>query len=233
MTVWFTIPSARPAHEANQALSVWRERGYKVALWRDSDVNAPQCDLLLTGRYPGYAHAVNALAKCVLAADVDCEWIVAGGDDTLPDPGDPQSIAEECKERFGGTFGVMQPTGDRWAGGSIDRIAGSPWMGREWCQRANGGQGPLWPEFAHMFVDQCLLETALRCGAYWPRRDLVHLHKHFLRANESLHAGVRQAPIPPHLVPWNSPAHWMEAQAIFDRLRMQNFAPCMPVGVAV
>lgn len=231
MKAWFCIPSARPAHEAKLALSEWRKRGYGIALWRDSKDGAPECDLLLTGKYPGYAMAVNALAGRVLIMDPECDWIVTGGDDTLPDARDPREIAAECQKHFGGTLGVMQPTGDRFAGGSIDRIAGSPWMGREWCQRANGGQGPLWPEFTHMFVDQALLETAVRCGCFWQRRDLVHLHRHFMRENDSLHSPAKGKPIPEHLKYWNSARHWSEMQAIFDRLRMQNFEPCLPAMV--
>jgi hypothetical protein len=227
--VWLAIPSARPTKEASLALQQWTERGYGVALWRDSESDAPACNLLATGTYPGYAIAVNALAKRVLEMDPECDWIVAGGDDTLPDPRDPNEIAAECTAHFGGTLGVMQPTGDRWAGGSIDRIAGSPWMGREWCMRANGGAGPLWPEFAHMFVDQALQETATRCGCFWQRQDITHMHQHYLRDSERIDAGVRYAEPPAHLKKWNSQQHWRDMQAIYERLRSQNFAPCMPI----
>lgn len=230
MSVWFCIPSARPVKEANRSLSKWRERGYRVGLWRDTEP-APEllCDLLLTGRYPGYANAVNAIAGEVLKIDPECRWIVDGGDDTEPDENhDPGSIAEECEKHFGGTFGVMQPTGDRWAGGSIDRIAGSAWMGREWCERANGGAGPLWHEFTHMFVDDCLQETAKKCGVFWQRRDLSHMHRHFLRNGDEV---CRSNPnTPAHLVKWNSPAHWAEMQAVYVRLKNADFAPCMPIA---
>jgi hypothetical protein len=228
MKAWFCIPSARPATEANQVLGRWRERGYGVALWLDSEAAARECNFRLVGlgQYPGYAAAVNLLAKEVLAMDPECEWIVAGGDDTEPDDlRSPEQIAGECREHFGGTFGVMQPTGDRWADGSIDRIAGSPWMGREWCMRANGGQGPLWPEFTHMFVDECLQQTAIRCGAFWQRRDVVHFHRHYLREGD----GVKGRPAPAHLRRWSTPQHWKEMQAIYHRLRAQSFAPCMPI----
>lgn len=224
--VWLCIPSARKASEVDATLALWRARGYKIALWRDTADGAPICDLLMTGKYPGYAQAVNALAAEVLARDKHCDWIITGGDDTEPDPNHtPEQIADECRAHFKGTFGVMQPTGDRWADGSIDRIAGSPWMGREWCERANGGRGPLWPEFLHMFVDQALQETAQRCGAFWQRRDVTHMHKHFMRTGEAVNLII---PPPDHLVKWNSPTHWQEMEAIYTRLRAQNFAPCMP-----
>jgi hypothetical protein len=236
MNVWLCIPSARPIEEAKLSLSKWRKRGYRIALWRDRHEYAAEavCDFLLTGKYPGYAQAVNALAGEVFALDPQCRWIVTGGDDTEPDAAhDPKIIAEECDAHFHGTFGVMQPTGDRWANGSIDKIAGSPWMGREWCERANGGAGPFWPEFTHMFGDQCLMDTAIRCGVFWQRPDLIHMHRHFLRKDGGINAEVnRSAPTPAHLVKWNSSVHWAEMQAIYTRLRSANFSPCMPLAEA-
>ena len=199
MRAWFAIPSARPAKEANRVLKQWQAKGYGIALWRDSLEDPPIANLVLTGKYPGYAGAVNALAAEVLKHDRECDWIIDGGDDTLPDMRAPHMIADECELHFGGTFGVMQPTGDRFAGGSIDRIAGSAWMGRNWCKRANGGKGPLWPEFTHMFVDDCLQQTAIRCGAFWQRPDLVHLHHHFLRESARLDSPARTQAPPPHL----------------------------------
>jgi hypothetical protein len=219
--------------EANVTLEKWRAKGYGIALWRDNAADVPlSCDLLLTGQYPGYAPAVNALAREVLTHDPSCTWVVIGGDDTEPDPHDPNTIATECESYFGGTFGVMQPTGDRFADGSIDRIAGSPWIGREWCERANGGAGPLWYEFTHMFVDQCLQETATRCGVFWQRRDLIHLHRHFMRESGSLTSRAVTRQPPKHLQRWNTQQHWKEMLLIYERLRRADFAPCMPKVVA-
>lgn len=236
MKAWLAIPSARPAEQANKALQKWRDAGYGIALWRDHEDDVPVCNFYLTPGskpYPGYAQAVNALAERVFALDPEARWIVDGGDDTLPDPThSPDRIAAECEQHFGGTFGVMQPTGDRWANGSIDKIAGSAWMGKEWCERANGGFGPLWHEFEHMFVDQCLRDVAIKCGVYWQRADLAHLHRHFSRTDDGSHAAVnRDAISPPHLVKWNSAAHWSQAQAIYERLKRIDFAPCMPLEV--
>ena len=213
--------------------------------------------------YLGYAVSVNHLAKEILKRDPHCQWVCTGGDDTLPDPNKTaDEIAFECGRHFGelhqeyrmepivhggtnqtarsgearmpwSTFGVMQPTGDRFAQGSIDRIAGSPWMGREWCLRANGGAGPLWPEFTHCFVDECLQRTAQKLGVFWQRRDLIHMHMHFMRQSEDINSPATRTAIPPHLVRWNSRAHWDEMQAIFKRLEAQDFAPCMPLPVEV
>ncbi len=253
MSVWFCIPSARPPEQVEPVLAAWRERGYKIALWRDykkPNINAHEfpvsdLDLMLCGSYPGYAEAVNKLSAAVLGKDPSCDWIVTGGDDTLPDPKHTaEELAEQCCLHFGNialrlpremiqkgdaTFGVMQPTGDRFAGGCIDRIAGSPWLGREWCLRANGGSGPFWPEFTHMFGDECLKRTAEKLGVYWARPDLVHKHNHFQRRDDAIDAPAVGRPIPPHLVKWNTRAHWDEMQAIFRRLEAEDFKSCMPI----
>ena len=35
MSVWLTIPSARPASEIKERLEKWRDMGYRIALWRN------------------------------------------------------------------------------------------------------------------------------------------------------------------------------------------------------
>lgn len=248
MSVWLTIPSARPPEEANTVLQKWRYMGYKIALFIDADkeqeAKEKVCDYLGIGCYPGYAQAVNGLVRNVMAYDPNAEWFIAGGDDTLPDPNHvADKIAEQCERHFspevlphwkkhtmpGTTFGVMQPTGDRFAGGSIDRIAGSPWLGREWCERINQGNGPLWSECTHMFVDEICQRVAQKLGVFWQRPDLIHLHRHFMRESDAIDSRAVKKEIPPHLVEWNSPAHWDEMKAIFKRLEAEDFASCMPI----
>jgi len=248
MATWYAIPSKRAAAEVAAVVAAWQQRGYRVALWRDTGDDPVACDMLLTGQYPGYARAVNALCAEILQRDAECQWIVTGGDDIQPDPTRmADEISIECSAHFGGTFGVMQPTGDRWGerpelgcthpmhSAYIDRICGSPFMGREWCERANGGRGPLWPDFYHMFVDQFLQESAKRQNALWQRRDLTHLHQHWMR--ESGHG-----PCPDFLAKVNGPNHWSEAQALYNRLAGRRFSdgdaiPCRtydtPNGMAV
>lgn len=222
MSVWFAIPSARPAVEADPLLAKWREMGYKIALLRQGE--PVTADILIgTDQYCGWARSINALSSLVLKQDPGCDWIVGGGDDTLPDPNyRADEIARECTEHFGGTFGVMQPTGDRWADGSIDRICGSPWLGREWCRRSFGGNGPLWPDFMHMFADEHLLNVAKKLGILWQRRDLTHLHKHYFRTSDD---GVNHGnPVPPHMITWNSRQHWLESRSLFNQLKAFGFA---------
>jgi hypothetical protein len=107
----------------------------------------------------------------------------------------------------------MQPTGDRWANGSIDRFCGSPWLGRQFCQRMYQGKGPMFEGYLHMFGDEELQNVASRLGVLWQRRDLTHLHRHYFR---TVADGVdHSAPIPPHMRVWNSRWHWVESQMLF------------------
>jgi hypothetical protein len=247
MSVWLTIPSARS--DAG-TVPMWKARGYRIALWRDREDGIRERfsaeGLVIVGAYPGYAKAVNSLVKAVLQLDPESTWCVAGGDDTEPDLNHaPEQIARECSEHFctlidprlydmdcvkPGTFGIMQPTGDRWANGSIDRICGSPWMGREFCQRMYGGSGPFFEGYSHMFVDQELQEVASGLGVLWQRRDLIHLHNHFLRTNAARDVD-RSAPPPPHLVKWNTQEHWDESRALFESRRVEGFPGYQPLEV--
>lgn len=232
--VWYSIPSARPRQEANLALSKWREIGYKIALWRDTDDDMPICDLLLVGRYPGYPAAVNALIKEVLHRDTECQWLAIGGDDTFPDAThSPNDIARECSEHFGGTFGVMQPTGDRWADGSIDRICGSPWLGREFCERMYGGKGPMCEEYRHQFPDEELQCVAVKLGILWQRRDLTHLHNHFCRVQNGVNWQEGRAKMPEFLREANSQEHWRKYKAIFEARKAVGFPGHEPLPQAV
>src|SRR5580700_7849161 len=146
MSVWVVAPSIRPG---GGTLPKWKAAGYRVAVCRQGEP-FPEADLTVPrATYGGWAPSINFLAKFVMNIDVLAEWIVGGADDILPDPKrTPEQIDSECSQHFGGTFGVMQPTGDDWTdarGKVIERYAGSPWLGREWCRRAYQGNGPMWP----------------------------------------------------------------------------------------
>lgn len=239
MSVWLAIPSARPN---GGTIPQWAARGYKIAVYTDALLPGGQIGGItpgvslnpMSGLYPGYAKAVNALCREILANDPSAEFCIIGGDDTQPDLNHaPQEIAQQIIDHFGGTFAVCQPTGDRFAGGSIDRIAGSAWMGREWCLRANQGAGPLWPELTHMFTDELLMCVAEKLGVYWRRPDLIHLHHHYMRQSSALNSPAVGRPIPDHLKQWSTQKHWDESKAIFERLKAQDFAPCTPLPVEV
>lgn len=253
---FFCIPSARPVEQVIPVVQAWKKMGYGVALQRDlppAGSQGPQlfgADLVWFREYEGYADAVNFLSDQVLRDNPEVEFVVCGGDDTFPDPNKTgDEIAEELSTHFGAarviednaqfvdifvpdtsTFGVCQPTGDRWAddlGVIIERIAGSPWLGRSWCERAWGGRGPLWPEFHHQFVDEALQVYAKQLGVFLQRPDLTHYHAHAQRVPGTDKTG--NAPAPGHMAPWNTRKHWDESKAIFERLKAENFASCMPI----
>lgn len=244
MSVWWAVPAKKPAAELQDVIEKWSAMGFKTAIWRDTGDDPVLCDYLRIGDYPGYAKAVNALAKDVLSFDPACDWIVAGGDDVSPDPSKrADDIAAECSTYFGScprlsrvdlpgvikstpslyppreyeTFGVMQPTGD---GHGIDTIAGSPWMGREWCQRAHHGAGPMHPDFFHMFVDNALKEAAEAQGVYWQRPDLTQHHDHWTRKGRPMPAYIRTA---------NSRDRWQQGEQTLARIRRGGYAECLPV----
>ena len=230
MSIWLILPSARPVEEAEACLKLWSDKSYRIGVFREQARGRVGADLLINDKpYPGYAAAVNLLAKKVLDLDPSATWMIASGDDTDPDPHDPQEIAQECLDHFYGRFGVMQPTGDTWNCSptysdrpTIERVAGSPWLGRQWCRSAYGGRGPLWPEYYHNFADEDLQHVATKLGVFWQRSDLIHLHHNWARA-ETIEERVRiavQGP-PEHLIAAN--AHWTADEKLFFARRDAGF----------
>lgn len=267
MSVWLTIPSARPATAELDALfRKWHARGYKIALWRDigSGDDPAYCSIVVRAPYPGYAAACNGLIKRIMRHVVEPrpEWFICAGDDTEPDPTrDADAIAAECvryfvertpfEPTFGpdplahsaflqlrATFGVMQPTGDRWhegvggfANAPIDRVCGSAWYGREYCRRMYGGAGPLYPGYRHMFVDEEAQEVATKMGVFWQRRELTQRHNHWGRGEtDQTVIEMKPGTIPPHLEQWNTTKHWQESKAFFLSRKAAGFPGHAPIA---
>lgn len=206
MSVWYAIPSARPWEEALPFIQEWRQRGYKIALMRQPSPGektqlAELCDIyVIVDKYIGWPLSVNHLAKSIVARDLDCQWVVTGGDDYLPDMNHLAfDIGAWCGQYFAArkhgaihahsrslhnTFGVMQPTGDRYGAGTkadIETAAASPWMGREWIMRSYQGNGPMHAGYLHFFADTELQEVALKLGVFWQNRHLIQEHRHWTR----------------------------------------------------
>ena len=207
--VWYCIPSKR--HDGG-TVHEWRKRGYRVAVWRDVGDPSLDVELVLTGEYPGYATAVNTLILYVLCNYPEVRWVVAGGDDIMPDVNSTAAaIADRCEKHFGGTFGVMQPTGD---GHGIETICGSPWIGRDFAVKVNGGTGPFWHEYHHNFVDNELQRVATKLGAFTQMHDLVHRHDNWMWTTK-----VR----PQFLDKAYSRPEWDKAMAIFMQRESEGF----------
>lgn len=234
---WFVVPSARPPADVNRIVQKWLDMGYCVALQRDPGkgpgVNA---NAVFERPYQGYSEAVNWLTRTVMDADDTAEWIVTGGDDTEPDLCLPAShIAEQCKAHFGGTYGVMQPTGDRWGANEpwalarypeapayIDRICGSPWMGREFCRRMYAGNGPMWHEYFHMFNDSEMQDVCQMHNLLWQRRDLIHLHHHVHREGGGA--------VPEFLTQAYSRENWIRMERLYLSRKAANFPGHEPIA---
>lgn len=250
MSVWFAIPSCRPKSEAEDCLAKWKGMGYKIALLRQGE--PVEADLLIpTGEYLGWARSTNILAREVLRIDPDCDWVVGGGDDYNPETCcDAESIASQCDHHFGligygiecrGSYGVMQPTGDRWGdsdsaratygedrGAILDRIAGSPWMGREWCERSYLGNGPMWDGYHHLYADEELQEVAIQQGVFWQNRDLTQFHNHPARANWGKPGGGREYH-EGHLAAINTSESWSQHSTMFNDRKSKGFPGSEPL----
>jgi len=256
LSVWLTIPSKRPPEEAEKVLKLWRERGYRIALYCDpngDDVRAKSekaHHITVTETYPGYANAVNTLIRKAIDRVADAEWFIAAGDDVEPDPNkSAEEIARECNDYFYSlnsgnremiadywtTFGVMQPTGDRWGdhgdgkGAYIDRVCGSAWIGREFARRMYQGKGPLWPEYWHMFVDEELQEVAKKYGVLWQRPDLTQIHRHWGRGPDDDPNRIQaQTKMPPFLVKANE--GFASARKLFNERKAAGFPGSEPIA---
>lgn len=218
MSVWVTIPSARPPLEVEAFVEKWRKLGYLVALRRDLGAVLPKCDHIQCGEYHGYAKAVNGLIRDVIRLDSGAQWFVAAGDDITPDQTKrADDIEAECIAHFSGSFGCMQPTGDPWAdahGRMIERIAGSPWIGREFADRTYGGRGPYFEGYTHCFLDNEIMDVAKILGVFWQRPDLTHYHAHWTR---------EKRPMPPYLREANSKTHWRKFRELYLDRKLQGF----------
>jgi hypothetical protein len=251
VSVWVCVPSARPVHEVESWAADWLAHGYRVALWRDTPEPIRGC-LVACGEYPGYSVAANRLIKDTLNRCSDCDWVVIGGDDVSCDQGhSAEEIARETFNYFdgraaekyfrgsgpgapphggglAGTFGVMQPTADAFADRSIEKIAGSAWVGREFCRRMYGGNGPLFSEYTRFFMDQELQEVAIKYGVFQQRPDLLHLHRWYGRASDDLHSETKPAELPEHLK--HQEKMWQPEKQLFYRRQRAGFPGSEPIA---
>ncbi len=161
MSVWYLCPSARPKAEAEACLQAWLDFGCRVMILRQGEpLELPITQYPVTF-YPGCAVSENNLIRTAMNIDERADWFVLGGDDYWPDLTKSMwQIALECTQHFCGTFGVMQPTGDRYNEGYIDTAAASPWIGIDFCKRAYQGRGPKFEDYYHLYADTELQKVA-------------------------------------------------------------------------
>lgn len=176
--VWYLMPSASPVNAA-KTVPAWQSQGYRVGILQDRTRFETEADAVVTAdQYPGWSASINRLFREVVPQS--CRVVVAGGDDMYPDPKcTAQEIADQFMERFQGTFGVMQPMGDRFE--ATQTICGSPWLGRSWMERMYGGAGGLSEAYHQQWADDELYWVSKCAGRLWERPDLTQYHDHFLR----------------------------------------------------
>src|SRR5512146_2334824 len=169
---WFCIPSARPISEADALLNEWRSRGYGIAVFVDAGNPLPrEPDVLLVGRYHGYAAACNQLCRLVMARDSEAVACICGGDDIHPSQAHTaDQLADEFIAHFNGTLGVMHCAGDGFDANGCCLIC--PWFGREYIRRAYNGHGPWCEAYPHFFVDKEGFDVAMRHHLVWIRREV-------------------------------------------------------------
>ncbi len=182
MSVWYVCPSSRPKAEAEDCLQAWLDFGCRVMILREGEALDLPIYQYPVSFYSGWAVSNNHLIRTAMSIDKQAHWFVCGGDDYWPDTAwGSHFISRECLHHFGGTLGVMQPTGDRYQDGYIDTAAASPWIGREFAQRAYNGHGPFRDDYFHLYADTELQQVALKLGVFWQRPDIKQEHKHWSR----------------------------------------------------
>jgi len=215
--VWVGWPTVSPS-QSQEMVRWWRAMGYKVAVLIDDPAQPDvlkglletlqAADRVIVQReWLGFPCAANVLCR-----EAPGDIVVVVGDDVYPDPHvGAQEIGCQFVEQFPDLFGVMQPTGDKFA--SIHLCAVSPWIGRGFIQKAYEGKGPYWGGYWHYFSDQELQEKAVQLGVFQQREDLTQYHDHWQRK------AVPQRPR--HLL--KAKRLWAQDKALFDQRQKEGF----------
>ncbi len=179
--VWYAIPTA-DFKKCSTCFAKWQEKGYRTLAiveehrYEGHTQELMNCDEVIVQKFwQGYPAALAGICRDLRTVEI----IVTGGDDVFPDSRPAEEIRDEFLNYFGGTNGVMQPTGDPAMENAASRICGSPWLGEQFRNEINGGEGPFWPSYYHFFCDQELQEVALLEGLLWQRPDLTQIHDHW------------------------------------------------------
>lgn len=189
--VWLALPSAN-IQIAKKTFPKWKEKGYNIAVicpdkFSKDYLNITDKIVLESeiGGYKGWAKSVNYLSKKLEKYDI----LIAAGDDMYPDPNyESHELRLQFIRHFGGTFGVMQPYGDKFgslACPSCEQICGSAWLGKDFRNKINKGNGPIWEEYWHMWADTELYQVALKHNCLWIREDISQYHEHRIRGKHN------------------------------------------------
>lgn len=186
MSVCVVFPTAN-AVRARRTIAAWHDMGYRAFIRAESNLDCGADMAQVDPTYPGYWASCNSLIHHLLISDQEMRVVVVAADDIMPDAKhSADEIAGEFVRRFCDTYGVMQPTGDEWSdsqGRVIERICGSPWIGRAFIEEAirvyGGAAGPYAPGYYHFYGDEHLQRVAAALGILWQRPDLEQEHWHW------------------------------------------------------
>ena len=203
LVAWPTVD----VEEANRTAEEWKVRGYETAILVETGIEMPKNidSCINEPEWKGFPNAANQLCQAFGSL---YDVIVIGGNDLFPDlDKDAHTLETEFKQHFGGTFGLMHPTGDRY--GLIDEAAVCPWIGAEYIDRM---PGPYCEEYYHYFCDGELQDVAVLNGTFWQREDVSQYHAHWSRL---------LSPRPQHLM--KAKDHHPEDQRTYERRKANNF----------
>lgn len=180
--IWAVWPSANPKL-ADKCAALWNAAGYKTAVLIDDKWDSPlgiehPSRVIWGGEWKGYPNAMNLLCR-----EVPGDVVVCISDDILPPKEETKEVIySKFMERFPDTFGVMQPTGDKF--GSIDICCPCPWIGRAFIDEAYGGSGPYNTVYFHYYSDKEIMDVAVLMDAFQARPDLTQYHDHWQRGKK-------------------------------------------------
>ncbi len=178
MRLAFIIPTANPP-QCTACFAAWRAQGWDCFALVNKPAEIPNATgIFRVETYAGWGESINSMALD-LADRYD--WLATGGDDCFPPDVPAEKIGWELWNHFGGTMGVCQATGDRWAwdkNGTTSPICYAPFIGSEFAKRWNSGRGPIWPDYWHFFGDNELYETSRKAGLLLERPDWTVEHRH-------------------------------------------------------
>lgn len=171
LAVWPTVNMERSEGLAAK----WKDQGYDTAVLIEMDHTFSNVDhKLVNTTWQGFPVAVNR--ACHTFKD-QYEVIVIIGDDILPDPNHrANDILEAFLAHFHGSYGIMQPTGDKF--GCYDIACISPWIGSDYIDTR---PGPYHTGYYHYYSDAELQDVATMYGCFQQRDDLIQYHDHWSR----------------------------------------------------
>ncbi len=210
MDIWVVWPTVH-LDQSNKMIPIWKSFGYKVAILANPPFthgHFPEADrVIVQKKWLGFPVAANILCK-----EVPGNIVVVAGDDLYPDPeSNAEEIGTHFLKRFPDTFGLVQPTGDKF--GCWDKCAVSPWIGRAFIEKAYGGNGPYREEYFHYFSDQELQEYAIKMNVFEQFKYVTQFHDHWQRQEKPSRPG--------HLI--QAGAKWRKDKQIFEQRKKEGF----------